>query len=276
MARAAAPVGEHHGDAVALAIDTIANNGSPFDGLPAGLLTLKNGGIGVGAVDTYSLVGTSPDLPNARRGTNTPIIDLKAVGVQTFPVPADVCSADESFIYVIAVNTWERHSTIGTVPGEYDVFLDTDQDGAPDFVVFTAAAGPTDISQLTYSFDLNDPDAVPQALFYADNGTNDANTLLAVCGEQIGMNATNFYDPMDMAVGAYDNYFTGNLTDTIEGITVSPLGERYLGIFDDAGQRPGRRPGERLRRRHRRRLRDGRHQPERNRPPAREQRLPTR
>jgi hypothetical protein len=27
-------------------------------------------------------------------------------------------------LYVIAVNTWERHSTIGTVPGEYDVFLD--------------------------------------------------------------------------------------------------------------------------------------------------------
>ena len=80
---------------------------------------------------------------------------------------------------------------------------------------------------------------------------------------------------MDMAVGAYDNYFTGNLTDTIEGITVAPLGERYLGVFDADGQRPGRRAGGRLRRRHRRRLRDGRHQPERDRAPAREQRLPT-
>jgi subtilisin family serine protease len=222
-----------------LAIDTTVPDGTIYEGLPAGVLTLKNSGIGVGAVDTYSMVGTSPDLPNARRGTNTPIIDLKSVGVQTFPVPGDVCSADESFIYVIAINTWERHSTIGAVPGEYDVFLDTDQDGTPDFVVFTATAGPDDISQLTYSFDLNDPDAVPQALFYADNGTNDSNTLLAVCGEQIGMNATNFYDPMDMAVGAYDNYFTTNLTDTIEGITVSPLGERYLGIFDEAGSVQG-------------------------------------
>ena len=50
----------------------------------------------------------------------------------------DICSADDSFVYVIAINTWERHSTIGAVPGEYDVFLDTDQDGAPDYVVFTA------------------------------------------------------------------------------------------------------------------------------------------
>ena len=69
-------------------------DGGAFDGAPAGTVTVKNAGIGVGAVDTYSLVGTSPDLPTARRGTNTPIIDLKAVGVQTFPVPADFCSDD--------------------------------------------------------------------------------------------------------------------------------------------------------------------------------------
>ncbi len=118
------------------------------------------------------------------------------------------------------------------MPGEYDVLLDTNQDGTPDYVIFTAPAGTDDISELVYSFDLNDPDAVPVAFFYADNGTNDANTLLTICGEQIGMNATNFFQPMDMSVGAFDNYFTGNLTDSIEGITVAPLGERYLGVFD--------------------------------------------
>ena len=70
-------------------IDSVIDGGD-FDGLPAGASTIKNSGIGLGAVDTYSLVGTSPNLPNARRGTNTPIIDLKAVGVQTYPVPADI------------------------------------------------------------------------------------------------------------------------------------------------------------------------------------------
>ena len=67
-------------------------NGGVFTGAPAGTLHLNNAGNGVAAVDTYSLVGTSPDLPSARRGTNTPIIDLKSVGVQTFPVPPDFCS----------------------------------------------------------------------------------------------------------------------------------------------------------------------------------------
>ena len=37
---------------------------------------------------------------------------------------------------------------------------------------------------------------------------------MPICGEQIGMDANDFFDPMDMAVGAFDNYFTGNLTDT--------------------------------------------------------------
>jgi hypothetical protein len=190
---------------------------------------------GVVAVDAYSLVGTSPNLPAARRGTNTPIIDLKSVGVQTFEVPADFCSDVDSFVYVFAINTWERHSTIGAFPGEYDVFLDIDQDGEDDFVVFTAPLnGVDDPTWLTFSLDLNDEDAEPEAFFFADSSTNDSNVIMPVCGEQIGMNAENFFDPMDMAVGAFDNYFTGNLTDSIEGMTVMPLGERYFGIFDES------------------------------------------
>ena len=110
--------------------------------------------------------------------------------------------------------------------------LDTNQDGAPDFVVFTAPVSGADGPELVYSFDLNDPDAVPTAFFYADNGTNDANTLLTICGEQIGMNADELLRADGHVVGAYDNFFTGNLTDSIDGITVAPLGERYLGLFD--------------------------------------------
>ena len=34
---------------------------------------------------------------------------------------------------------------------------------------------------------------------------------------------------------ATDWYFTGNVTDKFEGITVAPLGERYLGLFANGG-----------------------------------------
>lgn len=212
-------------------VDTTIPSGT-FAGLPAAKVTLTNRGVGVGTVDAYSMVGRSPNLPSARRGTNTPIIDLKTVGVQTFPVPADFCSASASFVYVFAISTWERHGTIGAFPGEFDIFLDTDQDGAADYVVFNAPLNAVaDARELVWSLDLNDPSAEPEALFFADSGTNDSNKVMAICGEQIGMDATDFFDPMGMAVGAFDNYFTGNLTDSIEGITVAPLGERYLADF---------------------------------------------
>lgn len=216
-------------------VDTTIPDGV-LAGLPAADVTLTNAGVGTGTVDTYSWVGQSPIQPAARRGTNTPIIDLRAVGVQTFPVPADFCSdsGEESFVYVFAINTWVRHGTIGAFPGEFDIYLDTDQDGGSDYVVFNAALnGTLDARELVWSLDLNDPDAEPQAFFFADSGTNDTNKIMAICGEQIGQDANDFFDPMDMAVGAYDNYFSGNLTDTLEGMTVAPLGERYFADFGD-------------------------------------------
>jgi len=216
-------------------VDTSIPDGS-LEGLPAADVTLTNAGVGTGTVDAYSWVGQSPIQPKARRGTNTPIIDLRAVGVQTFPVPADFCSdsGEESFVYVFAINTWVRHGTIGAFPGEFDIFLDTDQDCESDYVVFNAALnGTADARELVWSLDLNDEDAEPQAFFFADSGTNDSNKIMAICGEQIGMDANDFFDPMDMAIGAFDNYFTGNLTDTLEGMTVAPLGERYFADFGD-------------------------------------------
>jgi hypothetical protein len=207
-----------------------------FAGLPAAHVRLRNEGVGPGYVDAYSLVGTSPNLPRSKRGNNAPVIDLRAVGVQTFPVPADFCSAAPSFVYVFAINTWERTGTIGAFPGEFDIFLDTNLDGKDDYVIFNAPLnGTLDARELVWSVNLHDPDAVADAFFFADSGTNDANKVMAICGEQIGMNASNFFDVMNMDIGAFDNYFTGALTDSIVGMKVAPLGERYFGLFGTDG-----------------------------------------
>lgn len=211
-------------------------SGGPFDGLPSADTSLTNHGIGTSTIDEYSLVGTSPRLPPAVRGSNQPVIDLKGVGVQTFPVDAGFCGANASFVYVIAVSTWERE-TIGSYPGLFEVFIDTDTDGTPDFVVFNAplsGAGTTgDVRTLTWVQDLVTNDAT--AFFFADHGTNDSNMVLPLCGDQIGLDASAFGQPMTMDVGAFDAYYTGNLTDSIEGIEVAPLGERFFGIFDGSG-----------------------------------------
>ena len=112
--------------------DVASLDGTTFE--PGDVIDLKNSGAGVGALDFFSLVATSPDLPAARPGLNSPVIDLKSVGVQTFG-PLD-CGVEDDFIYAVAITEWDRR-TASAVPGEYDLYLDTTGDGAFDYVVFT-------------------------------------------------------------------------------------------------------------------------------------------
>ena len=197
--------------------------------IPTGAVKLTNRGIGTGYVDTYSLIATSPNLPEGGRGQNAPIIDLRNVGVATYPVPAGYCSDDDSFVMAFAINTWERQ-THANAPAIFYIDMDTDQDGVLDYEIYNIDEGGPNV---TWAVDLTTLDAT--AYFYTDHGTNSSNTVLTVCGEQIGMNASNFFQPMDIEVGAVDGYFTGNVTDVISGLTISPLGERYLGVLDDFG-----------------------------------------
>jgi minor extracellular serine protease Vpr len=62
------------------------------------VLGLDNMGVGTAQNDAYSLLAVSPNLPEGALGQQSPTPDLRAVGVNTFPVPAGFCSAEESFI----------------------------------------------------------------------------------------------------------------------------------------------------------------------------------
>ncbi|MBN1313105.1 MAG: S8 family serine peptidase [Anaerolineae bacterium] len=201
----------------------------PDYGIPSGSVDLTNRGVGEGRVDAYSLIATSPNLPEGGLGQGSPIIDLRNVGVATYPVPAGYCSADDSFVMAFAINTWERQ-THANAPAIFFIDIDADQDGVFDYEVYNIDDGGPNV---TWAVDLVSGDAT--AYFYTDHGTNSGNTVLTICGEQIGMNAGNFFQPMDLEVGAFDGYFAGVVTDLVSGITIAPLGERYLGILDSAG-----------------------------------------
>ena len=73
------------------------------------------------------------------------------------------------------------------------------------------------------------------AMFFTDHGTNDSNTILTFCGDQIGMNQTNLGDPITMDVIAFDWFYHNYAeTDEILGIQVAPFGERYVGIVGNS------------------------------------------
>ncbi len=203
-------------------------------------VALTNNGVGTAQNDAYALLATSPNQPEGGAGQQMPTPDLRAVGINTFPVPAGFCSGQESFIWAFAINTWERQQHL--LPVSHQVILDTDTDGSADFVVLnrdlSGLGGVSDGRQVTWAFDLSTGNAT--AFFFAEHAMNTGNTVLYICGEQIGLTGTDMMATnVGMSVFAQDFYY-GGPGDFIDGLTVTPLGEQYFGIPDDI---PGKSTG---------------------------------
>jgi subtilisin family serine protease len=196
-------------------------------------IDLTNNGVGAARVIGYSLIGQSPDNPNeGSLGGQNPVIDLKNVGVQTLTVGPGFCADDESFVLALAVSTWERQ-THANAPAAFEFDIDTSGDGVADFAIFNqdvSGGALSDGRNVVFAVDLNDPEAVPQAFFATLHATNAATTVLLVCAEQIGMTIDDLFAPISGVLLAVDIYFTGNVTDVVEGLEFAPLGERYLAV----------------------------------------------
>ena len=80
-------------------------------------------------IDVYSLVGTSPNKPASRPGMNSPVIDLKAVGVQTFRSVPRRRSAARRLLHLPHRGVHLGPPDVAVVPGEIDVDIDVDSDG---------------------------------------------------------------------------------------------------------------------------------------------------
>lgn len=197
------------------------------------VIGLNNAGVGTAQNDAYALLAESPRLTPGGQGQQAPTPDLRAVGINTFPVPAGFCSANPSFIWAFAINTHRRQEHL--LPVSHQVWLDTNRDGTDDYVVLNRdVSGLGTISdgrQVTWAVNL--ATGAASAFFFAEHSMNTANTVLYICGEQIGMNAANLLKTqVNMDVIAQDFYY-GGPGDEITGLTVTPLGERWFGDADD-------------------------------------------
>jgi subtilisin family serine protease len=196
------------------------------------VIGLDNLGIGTAQNDAYALLAISPDKPEGELGGQSPMPDIRAVGINTFPVPAGFCSAEASFLWAFAVNTWEPQSHL--LPVSHQVSLDTDQDGTFDYVVLNRDVSFSSLSdgrQLSWVLNLATGSA--SAFFFAEHATNTGNTIMYICGEQVGLTGTDMLaTSVDMEVFAQDWYFGGE-GDLVQGLTVTPLGEQFYGVPND-------------------------------------------
>jgi minor extracellular serine protease Vpr len=213
------------------AAEEVAIDGQAF-GFPAGTTTLDNDGAGDTQIEGYSLIGESSQLPTGAEGAGLPTIDLRYAGVQTIPV-TDFCVAGESFLLLLAVNTWERQ-THANAPAAFEWDIDTDGDGDHDFFVFNfeLAGNLSDGRNVVIAGPIGSPGT---PVFFTDHATNSGNTVLTICAEDIGLSAADIGQPLTADLFAVDIYFTGRVTDQILGMEFAPLGERYFPVVGDAG-----------------------------------------
>jgi minor extracellular serine protease Vpr len=197
------------------------------------VIGLDNSGVGTAQNDAFALLAVSDEQPRGGRGEQSPTPDIRAVGINTFPVPAGFCSANPSFLWTFAINTHARQQHL--LPVSHLVYLDTNRDGTDDYVVLNRDASGLgsigDGRQLAWVVNLQTGAA--SAFFFAEHAMNTGNTVLTICGEQIGMDAADLgVTQVGMGVIAQD-FYHGGPGDSVEGLTVTPLGERFFGQAND-------------------------------------------
>ena len=160
---------------------------------------VRNRGVATATVESYSLIGANYNLPEGRPAANNPVPDFHYLGYATYPVTAGFCRLDESFLMAFAVNTWERQ-THAIAPLSIEIYLDANRDGIYDYLVINRrrelVRTVSDGRNLVWVIDLNTGAA--DAFFFTDHNTNSGNTVMLLCGEQIGMNAANFGQPINL------------------------------------------------------------------------------
>jgi len=209
--------------------DVRGPNSVRLDHTGTGSINLRNQGVTTATVEVFSLIGTGPDIAAGGRGEQDPSIPLRAVGVRTFD-GTGFCPANTP-IFQFALNTHTRQ-THANYPAEFDIYFDTNRDGVVDYIGFTSELG-TFASSGQNAFFVG-PATGPTftARFFTDHILNSGNTVVTICGSQIGLTGPTDTRLIDIDVFAFDNYFTGNLKSSVEDMTIAAFGERYFGVVD--------------------------------------------
>lgn len=187
-------------------------------------LRLNNKGRANGDFDLFSLTGVSKKIPNGQLpqpGDNQAVIDLRAVGVRY--LPAAQFGAD---YLEFAISTQSRRAH-PNYPAEFDIYIDVNGDGVDDYVVYNGEAGGFAASGQNLVNLLNLNTGQGGAFFYSDADLNSGNIIMTVPMNVPGVIAIAPGVTLGVSVLAFDNYFSGNLTDTIEGMRFTPGNERY-------------------------------------------------
>lgn len=209
-----------------------------------GAVTLRNPAVTKpGATDVFALVDVSPNICDQRNGTtcasveytpgvfpgsNESPLDLHLIGVRgtsrpglnaQFGLPPSLPSAtpDELIEFAFTVHDLPYRAVPG-VPARFEVTIDTDLDGAMDYLVYNADVnGGSDGRSAVYVRDVNLADGFSPERFYllVDADFHTQRWILPVPAAAIGVRSDQ---PFAFTVSVFDHYFGGDQWDCSPGV----------------------------------------------------------
>ncbi len=179
-----------------------------------GALTLTNHGAANGRVEVFAWTGTSKKIRNQllpKPGDNFAVIDLRHVGVRL--VNSGLGPAVQ-----FGINTFGGRSH-PNYPAEFDIYVG-------DFVVFNLENVGFGASGQNVTAVVNQKTGAGSIFFFTDADLDSSNAILTAPLSALGLTPTSQFK---FSVFAIDNYFTGNVTDSIENMTFSLNQPRFIG-----------------------------------------------
>jgi minor extracellular serine protease Vpr len=184
----------------------VVNRNVVIPGKAFGLLAMANLGNALpGQFDIFNLTGTSPKLPKSafpKDGEEFTVHDIAAVGVRQI-TPT---------IVQFAINTYGRRAH-PVYPAEFDVYIDSDNDGDDDYVIYNLENTGFDTTGQTVIAAVNLATGAGFIRYTADADLDSGNMIMTVDMADVGLTAGQQFS---FDVLAFDNYFTGSLTDAVE------------------------------------------------------------
>ena len=115
--------------------------------------------------------------------------------------------------------------------------MDIDQDGTDDFLIqnvdLSGSPANPDGRQLTYVLNINTALGEATTGSFVDHSMNTGNTVMYVCAEQIGLDASDLLSTnVNIEVYTQDT-LTGGPGDEVLQLTITPGGERFVASTQD-------------------------------------------
>jgi subtilisin family serine protease len=197
-------------------------------GAPSGTLPLTNtGGAVAGPVSSFSLTGTSGRLPLAvlpRPGDNYAVIDLRAVGVRMIPDVNFGPPLGVQDLVEFAITTWGSRSH-PNYPAEFDLYIDVNNDGTDDYVLFNVENGGPGATGQSVTVLEHLATGTQVVRFFTDADLDSANVVYRVLRSDLAGLTRN--TRFTFAVYAFDNYYTGALTDALTDMQYTLSAPRF-------------------------------------------------